>query len=115
MPESTAHVAKLIHTSGRDEIGDMSPLFGQLIEQTEISYFRPAHFHAIVAAKGYQPVITHLFRQGAPYLENDVVFGVREPLITPFKRHEPGPAPGGKVMTEPYATVEYDFILAPAA
>jgi hydroxyquinol 1,2-dioxygenase len=88
---------------------------GKLIEQTEISHYRPAHFHAIVAADGYQPVITHLFRQGAPYLENDVVFGVREPLITPFKRHEPGPAPGGKVMKEPYATVEYDFILAPAA
>ncbi len=88
---------------------------GDLISKTEISHYRPAHFHAIVAAKGYQPVITHLFRQGAPYLENDVVFGVREPLITPFKRHEPGPAPGGKVMREPYATVEYDFVLAPAA
>ncbi len=88
---------------------------GQLIEQTDISYYRPAHFHAIVAAEGYQPVVTHLFRQGAPYLENDVVFGVREALITPFRRHEAGPAPGGKVMSEPYATVEYDFILAPAA
>jgi hydroxyquinol 1,2-dioxygenase len=88
---------------------------GELIAQTDISYYRPAHFHAIVAAKGYQPVVTHLFRDGAPYLENDVVFGVRQPLITPFKRHEPGPAPGGKVMNEPYATVEYDFVLAPAA
>jgi len=88
---------------------------GHLIAQTDISYYRPAHFHAIVAAKGYQPVITHLFREGAPYLENDVVFGVRQPLITEFKRHEPGPAPGGKVMKEPYATVDYDFVLTPAA
>jgi hydroxyquinol 1,2-dioxygenase len=88
---------------------------GELIAQTDISHYRPAHFHAIVAAKGYQPVITHLFRQGAPYLENDVVFGVRQPLITEFKRHEAGPAPGGKVMKQPYATVDYDFILAPAA
>ena len=88
---------------------------GDLIAQTDISYYRPAHFHAIVAAKGYQPVVTHLFREGAPYLENDVVFGVRAPLITPFKRHEAGPAPGGKVMAAPYATVEYDFVLAPAA
>ena len=88
---------------------------GQLIAQTDISHYRPAHFHAIVAAKGYQPVVTHLFREGAPYLENDVVFGVRQPLITPFKRHDAGPGPGGKVMKEPYATVEYDFVLAPAA
>ena len=88
---------------------------GKLIEQTEISHYRPSHFHAIVAAKGYQPVITHLFREGAPYLENDVVFGVRQPLITPFHIHQPGTGPGGKVMKEPYVTVEYDFILARAA
>ena len=34
MTESTAHVAKLTHASGRQGGGDMSPLFGQLIEQT---------------------------------------------------------------------------------
>jgi len=88
---------------------------GKLIEQTEISYYRPAHFHAIVAADGYQPVITHLFRKDAPFLENDVVFGVRQPLITPFHIHQPGTGPGGKAMKQPYATVEYDFVLAPAA
>ena len=88
---------------------------GQLIEQTDISYYRPSHFHAMVVAPGYQPLITHLFRQGAPYLENDVVFGVREPLITPFKKHEPGPAPGGQILNEPWLTADYDFVLAPAA
>jgi hydroxyquinol 1,2-dioxygenase len=88
---------------------------GQLIEQTEISYYRPSHFHAIVLAPGYQPLVTHLFRQGAPYLENDVVFGVREPLITPFKKHEPGAAPGGLTLQEPWLTADYDFVLAPAA
>ncbi len=88
---------------------------GHLIEQTEISHYRPAHVHAIVTAEGYHPLVTHLFREGAPYLENDVVYGVRAPLITPFRRHEPGPAPGGQTLAEPYVTVEYDFILAPAA
>ena len=88
---------------------------GHLIEQTEISHYRPAHVHAIVGAAGYQTLVTHLFREGAPYLESDVVYGVREPLITPFRRHEPGPGPGGQVLAEPYCTVEYDFVLAPAA
>ena len=88
---------------------------GQLIGQTEISYYRPSHFHALVLAPGYQPLVTHLFREGAPYLENDVVFGVREPLITPFKKHEPGAAPGGRQMDAPWYTADYDFILAPAA
>jgi hydroxyquinol 1,2-dioxygenase len=88
---------------------------GKLIEQTDISYYRPSHFHAMVLAKGYQPLVTHLFREGAPYLENDVVFGVRAPLITPFKKHEPGAAPGGQVLNEPWYTADYDFVLAPAA
>lgn len=88
---------------------------GQLIGQTDISYYRPSHFHAMVLAPGYQPLVTHLFRQGAPYLENDVVFGVRQPLITPFERHEPGAAPGGRKLDEPWYTAEYDFVLAPAA
>ena len=44
-----------------------------------------------------------------------MVYGVRAPLITPFTRHAPGPGPGGKVLTEPYSTVAYDFVLAPAA
>jgi hydroxyquinol 1,2-dioxygenase len=87
---------------------------GALIEQTDISYYRPSHFHAMVLAEGYQPLVTHLFREGAPYLENDVVFGVREPLITPFKRHEPGTAPGGRTLDEPWYTAEYDFVMAPA-
>ena len=88
---------------------------GELIEQTDISYYRPSHFHALVLAPGYQPLVTHLFREGAPYLENDVVFGVRQPLITPFKKHEPGAAPGGRQIDEPWYTADYDFVLAPAA
>jgi hydroxyquinol 1,2-dioxygenase len=88
---------------------------GELIDKTEISYYRPSHFHALVLADGYQPLVTHLFREGAPYLENDVVFGVRKPLITAFTKHEPGAAPGGQVLNEPWYTADYDFVLAPAA
>jgi hydroxyquinol 1,2-dioxygenase len=88
---------------------------GELIEQTDISYYRPSHFHAMVLAPGYQPLVTHLFREGAPYLENDVVFGVRKPLITPFRKHEPGTGPGGRTFDEPWYTADYDFVLAPAA
>ena len=86
---------------------------GALIGKTDISYFRPAHVHAMVSAPGCQTLITHLFREGAEYLESDVVFGVRAPLITPFRRHGPGTAPTGQTMAEPYSTVEYDFVLAP--
>ena len=57
---------------------------------------------------------THLFVKGAPYLDSDAVFAVKDSLIVDFERHEPGPAPDGAVMDVPFYTCEYDFRLAPA-
>lgn len=74
--------------------------------------YRPAHTHMIVSAPGYQPVTTHVFVEGDAYLESDTVFAVKNSLVTPFKRHEPGQAPDGKRMDRPYYTVHYDFGLA---
>jgi hydroxyquinol 1,2-dioxygenase len=76
---------------------------------------RPGHIHMIVSASGYQPVATHLFVAGSPYLDSDAVFAVKDSLIVDFERHEPGVAPTGEVMDTPFYTAEYDFRLAPAA
>jgi hydroxyquinol 1,2-dioxygenase len=76
--------------------------------------YRPAHTHMIVSAPGFQPVTTHVFVEGDPYLESDAVFAVKNSLVAPFVRHEPGSAPDGKRMDRPYYTVDYDFGLVPA-
>ena len=86
---------------------------GDLIRMTDISHFRPAHIHFILSAPGYQKIITHLFKRGTEYIENDVVYGVKEELITDFVRHEPGTAPNGEKVDTPFWTIEYDFVLAP--
>ena len=86
---------------------------GELIRMTDISHFRPAHIHFILSAPGYQKIITHLFKRGTEYLENDVVYGVKSELITDFTRHEPGVAPNGEKVDTPFWTIEYDFVLAP--
>ena len=86
---------------------------GDLIKGTDISYFRPAHIHFIMTAPGYQKIITHLFKRGTEYLEEDAVFGVKQELIADFHRHEPGIAPGGEKVDTPFWTIEYDFVLAP--
>ena len=86
---------------------------GGLIRQTDISYFRPAHIHFILTAPGYEKIITHLFKRGTEYLENDVVYGVKQELIADFHRHEPGVAPTGEKVDTPFWTIEYDFVLAP--
>src|SRR5690606_21167630 len=87
---------------------------GELIAQTSISHFRPAHVHFIVSAPGYEELVTHIFRQGAKYLDNDVVFGVRPELIVPFEERPAGPTPDGGSCDEPWLEARYDFVLQPA-
>ena len=50
---------------------------GDLIARTEISHFRPAHVHFLLNVPGFEPLITHLFQEGAEYLDSDVVFGTK--------------------------------------
>lgn len=76
---------------------------------------RPGHIHLKVSANGHVPVTTHLFARGGRYLDSDAVFGVRDSLIVDYERHEPGIAPDGRQLTQPYYTVRFDFRLAPQA
>ncbi|KQW62127.1 intradiol ring-cleavage dioxygenase [Variovorax sp. Root411] len=84
---------------------------GQLLEQLGRHPWRPAHLHFMIQAPGYETLITHVFRSGGTYLDSDAVFGVRSSLIAEWKRHEPGVAPDGTHMDEPFYTLDYDFVL----
>ena len=75
---------------------------------------RPGHIHMIVSAPGYDAITTHLFAAGSQYLDSDAVFGVKDSLVTGFKRHDAGKAPDGTVRDVPFYTVNYDFKLRPA-
>ena len=87
---------------------------GDLLKAAGRSPMRPAHVHFMVAAPGYETLITHVFADGDEYLDTDAVFGVKEALIARFVRHEAGMAPDGKEMDAPFYTMEYDLVLAPA-
>ncbi len=89
----------------------MDGTVGELMERTRISHMRPAHIHFAVSAPGYKPVTTHLFRRGDQYIETDVVFGVKEPLIVDFVGKAGGEAPGGERLETPFCEVRYDFVL----
>jgi hydroxyquinol 1,2-dioxygenase len=85
---------------------------GQLMEKTNISHMRPAHIHFCIESPGYHRVVTHLFQRGCPYIETDVVYGVKEPLIVDFAKQAAGSkAPNGEIVNEPFYVVKYDFIL----
>ncbi|MBY8862007.1 hydroxyquinol 1,2-dioxygenase [Nocardia sp. CA2R105] len=86
---------------------------GELMSRTDISEYRPAHVHFMFDEPGYEKLITHLFQDGADYLDTDVVFGVKDPLIVRFVEHPAGPSPDGRVMDTPFLVARYDFALQP--
>jgi hydroxyquinol 1,2-dioxygenase len=93
----------------------MDGTIGELMRRTTISHMRPAHIHFHLLAPGYHPVITHLFQEGDQYIDTDVVFGVKEPLIVKFEEQKPGKAPTGETIDRPWYLVRYDFVLERAA
>ncbi len=86
---------------------------GDLIRLTDISYYRPAHVHFLLNVPGYRPLITHLFQEGAQYLDSDVVFGTKRELVVAFEHREPGPTPDGGTSDVPWLEARYDFVLQP--
>lgn len=89
------------------------PVWHDLVEPAGRSAWRPAHFHLIVSAPGHRTLVTELFDAEDPYLDSDVVFGVREPLVGRYvEEQDPETAqrlglPGGKV-----PVMRMDFVLA---
>ncbi|MEU4148949.1 dioxygenase [Streptomyces sp. NPDC026659] len=86
---------------------------GDLIHRTDISWFRPAHIHFLIDEPGHRKLITHLFQEGGDYLDSDVVFGTKDPLIVRFTERPAGTAPDGAPVGEPHLHATYDFVLQP--
>ncbi|CUS08558.1 unnamed protein product, partial [Tuber aestivum] len=54
---------------------------GKMIEGMGKHPNRPGHIHFMLSMPGYAGVTTHLFVANSPYLDSDVVFGVRDSLV----------------------------------
>jgi hydroxyquinol 1,2-dioxygenase len=81
--------------------------------------WRPSHLHYIVTAPGFQPLVTEIFPDDDPYLDQDTVFGVRNDLVMtyvekPASEFPEGMEVSGKV-TENFLQVTFDVALAPKA
>jgi hydroxyquinol 1,2-dioxygenase len=84
---------------------------GELLAAQGRHPYRPAHVHFMIAAEGHQTLVTHVFAAGDEYLDSDVVFGVKDSIISPFEERGPGAAPDGCEMAEAYSHLHYDFRL----
>ncbi|MCC1494311.1 dioxygenase [Cognatishimia sp. F0-27] len=80
--------------------------------------WRPSHLHYIVKAEGFQPLVTEIFPEDDPYLDEDTVFGVRKDLVMRYVERPAADFPDGMVLsgkvTEPFLHVTFDVTLAPA-
>ncbi len=94
-------------------IPDDGPV-GDMLAATARHPWRPAHVHFMIAAEGYETLVTHIFVEGSPYLDSDAVFGVKNSLIREFASEAASHAPDGTEMTSPWRKLSQDFGLKPA-
>jgi hydroxyquinol 1,2-dioxygenase len=86
---------------------------GDLVLKTGRHPMRPAHVHFLVAAPGYEPLITHVFIEGDEYLNSDVVFGVKDDLIATVEQRSDAFMPDGQPASGPWHLMTYNFRMKP--
>jgi hydroxyquinol 1,2-dioxygenase len=75
--------------------------------------YRPAHIHFQVSAEGFKMLTTELYLNNDPYLDSDVVFGVRSSLVIDLEKHESSDDAGKYNVAAPFYTANYDFVMEP--
>ena len=72
--------------------------------------------HYIVKAPGYRTLVTEIFPDDDPYLDQDTVFGVRDDLVMVYHEKPPSAFPAGMALSgsvdEPFLAVNFDVILS---
>jgi len=86
---------------------------GQMILDLRRHPMRPAHVHFLVNAPGHEPLVTHVFVEGDKYIDSDVVFGVKQELISKVEKRTDPKMPDGKPAPAPWYLMSYEFRLKP--
>lgn len=86
---------------------------GSLLYAMDRHNMRPGHVHVIVSADGYRTVVSELFTAGDPYLDSDVVFGVKPSLILGYHLVDDPAAAQAAGVANPFRAAQYDFRLTP--
>lgn len=89
---------------------------GDILNASGRHPWRPSHLHYIVKAPGFRSLVTEIFPDDDPYLDEDTVFGVREDLVMKYVEQPAGTFPSegyeltGKV-DGPYLLADFDLVL----
>lgn len=78
--------------------------------------WRPSHLHYIVKAPGFRTLVTEIFPDDDPYLDQDTVFGVRDDLVMTYHEKDAADFPEGMALSgkidAPFLAVNFDVTLA---
>lgn len=90
---------------------------GELLAATGRTPWRPSHLHFIVTAANHRSLVTEVFPDNDPYLDEDAVFGVREQLIMHYQETDdtsllPDDLAIRDKIKGTYLKVDFDFVLA---
>ncbi|MDH3715285.1 MAG: 6-chlorohydroxyquinol-1,2-dioxygenase, partial [Gammaproteobacteria bacterium] len=90
---------------------------GDILRATGRHPWRPSHLHIIVKARGFNTLVTEIFPDDDPYLDEDTVFGVRGDLVMHYARQPAEAFPEGLELSgqvdEDFQLVEFDLHLVP--
>ncbi|MBI4207807.1 MAG: hydroxyquinol 1,2-dioxygenase [Betaproteobacteria bacterium] len=89
---------------------------GELLRATGRHAWRPAHYHFRISAAGRPALITEIFPDDDPWIDEDAVFGVRESLAVPLvSETDPSVIPftlaAAARLKRPFYRIEYTFRL----
>lgn len=88
---------------------------GEILNATGRHPWRPSHLHYMVLADGFRPLVTEVFPDDDPYLDEDTVFGVREDLVISYQAQEAGSFPEGFELSGKvdgaYYRVDFDVVM----
>lgn len=90
---------------------------GEMLRATGRHAWRPSHLHIIAKAEGYRTLVTELFPDDDPYLDQDAVFGVRDGIVMHYEPHQtrdglPEDLVVRDTIATPYLLADFDFVLA---
>lgn len=92
---------------------------GEILGASGRHAWRPSHLHFIAKAPGYRTLVSEVFADDDPYLDEDAVFGVRSDLIMTYVEQPAGTFPdtgydlSGQV-TGRWLKVDFDLVLVDA-
>jgi protocatechuate 3,4-dioxygenase beta subunit len=91
---------------------------GEILRAAGRHPWRPSHLHYIVSAEGHRTLVTEVFPDDDPYLDEDTVFGVRDDLVMTYVPQPAGSFPEGFELSGKvdgaYSRVDFDLVLAPS-